>query len=133
MKTIYQQLKGRVLHLLEGYREDLTKHDRNWLEANPDTPFLHATRRLGTDLLELCPADQYPAKGELVPYLFGEADREHMARGIVSVAEGICGPCASHRLAYHYFDGKTLYKIGQSRFLTLAQDYVRHTLCAFRA
>lgn len=46
--SVYEQLHALVAHHIQSYKEDLTKHDRNAIEAHPERPFLHITRKLGT-------------------------------------------------------------------------------------
>jgi tRNA 2-selenouridine synthase SelU len=41
--NIYNQLEEKVQPLLQAFKTDLTKHDKETIELNPETPFLHYT------------------------------------------------------------------------------------------
>lgn len=120
--TTYEQLAAAVEPHLEAYHDDLRRHDREWLEANPGVPFLHYTRRTGTDLVELAPIDRLPKAGERVPYLFGTADREHIVNMVRSLARYFARE--NDRLCHH-FDGSKLRRIDGATALKLAEDYTR--------
>jgi hypothetical protein len=88
-RTVYEQLESHVLPQMEGYTEDLTKHDRQWIEDNPGVPFIHMTRSTGTIIIGLHSADSdyFPKYGETVRYLFGFVGRQHILRDGTSLVE----------------------------------------------
>ena len=99
------------LPLVEHYQADLLVHDKNIIQEHSGVPFLHWTRQSGTWIVFLYPStsDRFPPRGVEVPYLFGKANREHIATQIGEVAEGI--EKMSNTLLTHYFDGKRLKRI----------------------
>ena len=119
----YETLQQAVKHHIEAYMDDLTKHDRRWMEANPGVPFLHFTRSCGTHLLPLPGADTYPAKGQRVPYLFATADRNHMLSQVVSFCRH-CADCETTKAIY-YFDGKRLIHTSPDAAKETARQYQR--------
>jgi hypothetical protein len=123
--SAYTELKAACLPLLEAYHDDLVKHDRQFIEDNPGVPFLHQTRKSGTTMIPLWPAEAYPAKGEYVPFLFGTADREHILQGVTDMAEYVLSPVALKTLALHYYDGSILRSVTGKRFLELAWEHRR--------
>lgn len=100
-------LFGRSLSEVEHYRSDLLVDDQ-MIRENPGIPFIHITRSTGTDLQLLFPADSehFPPKGQTVPYLFGKANREHIADGIVSMIRYHAE--RNESISYRYFDGESL-------------------------
>ena len=121
--TTYETLESACKPLIAAYLDDLTKHDRQWIEANPDTPFLHFTGDTGTHLIQLIDPLEYPKKGERVPYLFYDADREHILDGVRQMVD--CMPRVNRNSAIHHFDGKTLRKITQAKAVDIAAKYTR--------
>jgi len=132
MKSIFQQLVDACLPSIEAYQTDLLTVDREMIEANPGVPFLHWTRSTGTWISFLYPADhpRYPPKGVEIKYLFGLADREHIARQVQELAQGIVKN--SNTLLTFHFDGHKLHRINDEAALKIARDYVRRTLEQFR-
>jgi len=122
MRT-YETLASKVSNHIEAYMNDLTKHDRAWIEANPGVPFLHFTRSCGTHLLPLPDATSYPAKGQRVPYLFASADRDHMLSEVVSFCRH-CTDCETTRAIYH-FDGRKLIHTSPDAAKETARQYQR--------
>jgi hypothetical protein len=123
--SVYQELESLCLPLITHWREDLTKHDREGIEQeHPGVPFLHWTRDTGTNISFLIPWDAYPKLGEVVPFLFGVADREHLLNEVVGFAEwhakGINDP---KRFTVHYFDGKKLKQITVQKAVQIAKEY----------
>lgn len=120
--TVYDELLESVSPIVEHYRTDLDI-DRQMIDDNPGMPFLHWTSESGTHLVMLHPADHedFPPKGEWVPYLFGTADRYHILNGVKSYAECLKD---THQLV-HYFDGKRLRKIDPAQAVKIASDYVK--------
>ena len=131
-KTVYEQLVDECLPLVEHYQADLLVHDKNIIQEHSGVPFLHWTRQSGTWIVFLYPStsDRFPPRGVEVPYLFGKANREHIATQIGEVAEGI--EKMSNTLLTHYFDGKRLKRITVKQATEIAKDYVRRTLDDFR-
>lgn len=125
-KTAYEQLVDACLPLIEAYRDDLLKHDKLWFEQNPGVPFLHWTRPCGTTICGLPAADSYPKGGERVKYLFGTADRWHLLKEVVEMAEHHTRPSNSpEQFTCHHFDGKKLRKITIETAVDVARQYVR--------
>jgi hypothetical protein len=124
--SCFEQLKELVSPKLIHYREDLD-HDQALLEKFPTTPFLHWTRRTGTTISLLFPADaeQFPAPGEKVPYLFGTATREELSRKPLEVAQCLKNQADATTC---YFDGQTLTVISTDKAISIAQQYA-DTLC----
>ena len=98
--------------------------------AGDETPFISAARETGTDLWPLFPADHsnFPARGERVPYLFGTADREHIARG---TASGVQHSVKSNRVL-HYWNGRTLRRIDGARATAIASAWLAGVLAAWK-
>lgn len=121
----YEELKQRCLPHIEAYHDDLLVHDRNHLAKWPGVPFLHWTRKCGTDLTMMYPHDSpaWPAEGEKVPYIFGTATREHVLGQNESMGK-------YHRdkrdgeLAHHY-NGKTVFPVTLQRAVDIIEDYAR--------
>ena len=125
--TTYQQLESRALPLMIGYREDLTRIDREEIERHPGIPFIHAVRATGT-VLALMPAadsDYWPAPGETVPYMFGCAGRDHILAQIRQTAEYVVNPNNGPYLLYTYYDGKRLHRMGPERLVDVVTRYTR--------
>jgi hypothetical protein len=117
----FHQLRAASLPLISAYHADLLKHDRRIIRRNPDCPFIHVTRDYGSYLSMLIPAEKYPPEGELVPYIFGTADRWHLLKelpGTIEFAE------KNHPQALvQYFDGKTLRPITYPQARAILEDY----------
>ena len=125
--SIYTDLESRALPLMEAYREDLTKHDRNQIERHPETPFLHFTRNHGTHLVHLHPANlesYFPARDVRVPYLFGTADRTHILDQMVKTVEW-CVACEGRRLILD-FNGRELAETSGPFAIQKIRDYARN-------
>lgn len=118
---IYEQVREKSLPLIKAYHDDLIKHDKIELEKNPGVPFLHFTGDTGTYAFFMIPAEDYPAKGEVVPYLFGNAGREHILRQFVETIEYM--KQVNRQDLILYFDGKKLIEINQEKAEDLAQKY----------
>lgn len=123
--TLYDQLHELVLPLLEAYHNDLLVHDRCALEACPGIPFLHWTRRTGTDLVFLPAVDDrsWPAPGEVVPFLFGTADRDHLLASKLISAEYHSDKHVPRSLLVLYFDGRRLRQIDEAQAVKIAREY----------
>lgn len=122
--TVYDELEAACLPLIEAYQDDLLKHDRASIEANPGKPFLHWTRSTGTEIAFLLEKDDLPARGVVVPYLFGTADRRHMARHSLAHAEFHAKESNSpERYTVHYYTGKTLRQITAVEAVKIAREH----------
>lgn len=119
---VYDELEAKCLPLIENYHTDLTKWDRQAIELHPCCPFLHWTRDTGTHIIMLTPEDSYPKRGERVRYLFGTADREHLLRQTLVVAE-YCD--RETHLACHYYDGVKLRSISSQDAVSIVKQYMR--------
>ena len=124
--TTYERLYALASPVLKSYRDDLEKHDREAIEENPSVPFLHWTRESGTYISFLPPADTYPAKDVYVPYVFGTAEREHLLREKVSMAEFCVNPCYSNAKLVLYFDGLHFQKITAEKAVEISKEYRKH-------
>ena len=80
-ETTWIKLLKEVDHLITAFRDDLHKHDRAALEADPESPFIHITRETGTVYVRMIPAEAYPGPGELVKYIFSHVGRDHILDG----------------------------------------------------
>jgi len=127
----YDHLFKRCGDFVEYYREDLTEHDRDWIDACPGVPFLHFTHFTGTDLIGLYPADHsfWPARGTAAPYLFGMCTREHILDQIEKVT-AYCADEKLHDLAL-YFDGKEFHEITDATAKLIAREYVQRVANAW--
>lgn len=87
--TVEDQLIELSKPLIKHYHDDLLVHDMTWIKANPGVKFLHFTRECGTDLVGLYPHDhlKWPMAGEIVPYLFGMANREQILQRVSEVVK----------------------------------------------
>ena len=130
----YAQLYALASPHLKDYRNDLEKWDREIIEKMPGCPYLHYTRESGTHIVMMPPADSdyYPKAGEYVKYLFGMAEREHILRGCVSMAEYFVNPCNSfHGLVLHY-DGQRFWEIDAGKALEIAREYRDQIITTWR-
>ena len=118
----YPELRRKVRKLIQAFHCDLDKYDRDILKAIDPTPYLHFTRELGTHLIVLRSASDYPKAGEQIPYLFGTADREHILRSGMSIFE--CIDRERNTLAVHHFDGAKLHEIDMDKAKRVLQDYM---------
>lgn len=121
---VHELLVRECEPIIKAYTDDLKKHDLDFLERWPDTPFLHYTRECGTHMFMMHPTEDLPAAGERVRYLFGEADRDHIARQVVDCAKALARPSDRdlHKLVHH-FDGKRLRKIDVDQAVKIAEEY----------
>ena len=126
---IYEELERLSLPHLEAYQHDLTRIDRESIEKNPDMPFLHFTRNHGTHIVYMPPADHecWPAPGEVVPYLFGEATRSHILDQ-KNVVVKWCMENSGLRLCVH-FDGRSLREVSPAEAVRICKEYVLRVGC----
>jgi len=124
-RSIYKQLRDECHPLIEHYHTDLTQCDRKTIQNNPGVPFLHWTRSMGTHLVMLYPAENYPPQGVFVQFLFGQADRMHMLDAVLSMAQS---HSAERTILAHYYDGKKLHVVTADRAVTIAREYRQSVL-----
>ena len=114
---------------MEAYETDLS-HDKDWIEENPTTPFMHYTRATGTHLIPLNPSDTYPPAGTKVKYLFGMADREKILQGKLEMQDWFENALREQpRLSLHY-DGRTLQPVTISRANNIKNAPMSFSTCA---
>lgn len=106
--------------LITAYATDLDI-DSRFLRENPGVPFLHFTRANGTHIIMLPAAESplFPPAGVLVDYLLGRADREHILKDSLSLADYEF----PFLRAVHHFDGTALRLIDQPRAITIAKEH----------
>jgi len=122
--NVYEIIKEKVLPQMEMFHNDLIVHDKREISENHGTPFIHLARKTGTWLVRLRRADEYPAKGERVPYIFGNSTREHiLVSSTVHVLEG--AKQAGMTELIQYYDGKKVREISFEKALEIAHEYVR--------
>lgn len=118
----YKEIEKIVLPLMTDYQTDLTKHDKAEIARNPNTPFLHYSGDTGTGLIMLVGPEEYPKKGEMVPYLFGQADRHHILKQCLEMAE-YYDKERYYAKRVLYFDGKVLKQIEHKKAVDIAKQY----------
>lgn len=123
--TLYEQVEEKVLPLITAYHNDLLVHDKTSIEGNPGVPFLHFTGDTGTHMVRLISAEEYPAKGARVKYLFGTAGRDHLLDEVVSAIRQM--PRVNRRDLVLYFNGIKLQEINQVKAEEIAEKY-RHKI-----
>ncbi len=105
-EAVIAAVKKRAKPLMTHYHSDL-EIDLQVIEKHPyRCPFVHITRKMGTHMFPHTPASMYPKKGEVVPYLFGKADRDHILKSssIESFKHHIE---TANYIQMNYFDGFT--------------------------
>lgn len=120
--NVYQELLARVGDIVVNYRDDLIKHDKEWIENNPGVSFIHATRENGTHLSPLFPSEKYPPAGASIPYLFGTATRENLVTDILVMVEHLHNHIGVK--AWHYYDGRKLRPLAYGSLLMVVRSYV---------
>lgn len=121
---VFNQLVERSLPYLESYQEDLLKHDKRELEMYPGRKFIHFTGSMGTYVIMLYELEDYPADGELVPYLFGTADRWHILKQLGVMVDCIINHSNRTELVL-YYDGQSLKKITLEKALDIVKSYTK--------
>ena len=124
---VYKDLEEICLPLIEAYHDDLIKHDLRDILDHPGVPFLHFTGNTGTHLERLDPAETYPAKGKLVPYIFGTADRRHILEQKIAVVDTMKRVNRMDMILY--YDTVIIRKISHEK----AQEIIRNYARAIRA
>lgn len=123
LPAAYRYLERRVAPLLEAYEDDLFDHDKKMICERPKTPFLHFTRASGTHLVHLEPSDQYPGPKEVVPFLFGTADRHQL---LDAVNSQVHHAARQHEaLLILHFDGNLVREIDCEDAIRICVEYVR--------
>lgn len=123
-QTIMDQIRDKVLPVMTAYASDL-EHDLVAIEENPNTPFLHWAGSTFTYIAMLPPAENYPAKGVMVPFLFGWADRQKLVGVPLEMANHFA---KRHQLdgyvqLVHHFDGRRLREISIKQAVEIARQY----------
>jgi hypothetical protein len=126
---LYNELLKRTEAHVQNFKCDFD-HDKRTLEKYPSQPFIHMARTHGTAMVVLHKADIFPAKNEVVPYLFSRANREEILKGLTDTVEYYMKQDASH---INYYDGKTLKKIDAADTALILKNYVRKTKEAWTA
>ena len=124
----HDQIHSQLIALCDGivtaYRDDLLVHDkRNIEQHDASVPFLHFSRGTGTYMVHLIAASEYPAKGKLVPFLFGTADRDHCLDSVTDMVEHCCNPMNGRHVC-HYWNGKQFKQITLALASIVATEYV---------
>ena len=128
--TLHAQLVEKALPIITSYQNDLLVHDKNHLEMYPGRPFLHFTGDTGTHIITLFFIEDYPAKHEEVPYLFGHADRDHILGELTSVVEAM-SRCNRMDLIL-YFDGNKLREVTYETAKAKVSEYTRKMKTTFK-
>jgi len=123
-KSVYMQLKEKASPFIKSYRDDLVKHDREFLRKNPGVPFLHFTGESGTHLYAMWPSEKLPGKGEVVKYLFGYSTREEIIESEFSVIPSMKTRYGRGDMAM-YFDGQKLQEISYDKATRIAEKYIK--------
>lgn len=129
LTALVAKLTSMVKPLMIAYQQDLDT-DIELIVYNRDIPFLHWTRKTGTDIAMLYPPDhvRFPAKGQRIEYLFGLCNREEFAHHPLDQAQ--YWTHAETELVLH-FDGKSLHRITPQRAVDLAIAYFHSTVKAW--
>ena len=125
-KSIADQVDDLTRPLLTHHFGD-SDIDRELIDGSPGTKFLHWSRLYGTRMTLLFETEDLPARGEHIPFLFGTADRHHIVKGVVSIAEHYTNPYTDRPLLVLHFDGRRLHEITAERAVDIAKSY-RHRL-----
>ena len=128
----YAILAAQVEPTLKHYKEDLTRIDKEIITQHPRTPFLHFAREMGTHLYLMIGANEYPAAGEYVPYLFGKSKREEILREILTMVIYHNSPNNAAG-TWRHFDGKTVKTITPAKAKEIAGEYVNSITAQWRA
>lgn len=124
-EELHAELVALCDKIITGYRDDLLVHDMNNIKQHSvATPFLHFTRATGTYMVHLIAASEYPAKGVLVPFLFGTANRERCLDSVGSMVVHCCEPRNGTHVC-HYYDGRKIRHIALLDAMKIANDYAR--------
>ena len=122
---IYNKIKRNSLPLLEAFEIDLLKHDYNDILKSEKCSFLHFTRNYGTHIVKLS-TENYPEKNEIVPYLFGKADRNHILKQKSTIVETLKTSCLI--VQYYNVDTDTVKLISMDEARSIVQSFTLETL-----
>ncbi len=139
-KSVYDQVYEIQSPHVENYRSDLEKIDKEFIEApeNNGIPFIHYSRKNGTHLYFLLPIERLPKKGEIVPYLFEQADRDHIMREVLTMAQYHASPAHREDIKQVIFFDGLHDGAGDARKITvdyavkIAQAYISKMKYAFK-
>jgi uncharacterized protein YkuJ len=131
-KEVYKIIEKNSLPLMEAYQTDLTKIDREAIEAMPKlygklVPFVHITRDWGSHIDEFWPLESYPAPGQYIPFLFGTINREELVDRAGANTQYFTERKGEKVLLVQYFDGETVKEISLERAMALFVQY-RHNI-----
>lgn len=109
--------------ILQNYLRDFYYHDRNHIESDPYRKFILCIRENGSHLTLMHNAEDYPCDGEIVPFVFGQADREHILTNTREALQYIM----SESKQFFYFDGENVHDVDPSdASRVLLQEYDQH-------
>lgn len=120
---VFETIKELSEPLIQDYHDDLLVHDKSSIKGNTENiPFIHFTGTLGTYIFFLEPSEKYPVKGEIVKYLFGHADREHILEQVFKSVKWCRN--SNRQSLILYYDGTRISKINQDIAESLTKEYV---------
>ena len=131
---LYTQLHALTTEHLKHYRDDLEKLDKKTLEEWPDIRFLHYTRENGTHLILMPEAEDpcWPAHGQVVPYLFGEASRAHILDQKMVMGKYMRDHSLVRQIVF--FNGRALEaELDHNKALYILQTYITRVGTAWNA
>lgn len=121
--NVHTELVKQASPFITMYRDDLIKHDKTEIESYPGRSFLHFTGDTGTVMITLYQKEDYPEKFEVVPYLFGHADRWHILKQKKDLIKHL--PTCNKMDLILYYNGKTLKAIQYQNAVDIIGDYNR--------
>jgi len=120
----YTELRDKVQGLIKNYRQDLTKHDRLFINKNPKIKMIHITRESGTHLIQLVKANKYPKNGERVKYLFGTANREEILKNNIDHINCVYRAFGENSVkAVNYFNGVKWVNVTRGKAQSILDTY----------
>ena len=121
---IFKKLVIKSLPLMTNYIKDLLTHDKEQLDKLDNSiPFIHFTRKMGTGLIILS-SDNWPARGETIPYIFGTADRNHLLREVKNTANHYKSNC----VLIQFYDGNKLHVMSHDEIMCLVDTFQHETI-----
>lgn len=126
-EMVFENLREKCLPLIENYRDDLLRHDRNTITGCPCIPFIHITRRLGTHMALMFPPDHesWPGEDESQRHLFGFATREEILDDRMALIRHT--EREKNSLRIFHFDGSRLREITLFEAGRTMEDYIKKT------
>lgn len=110
----------------KAYAENIVTHYQSDIDIDlgmmkGKDPAIIFLRNYGTHAILLEPIENYPAKGERVPYLFGTADRGHLLRS----KREILAHCIKEKHTDHivYFNGSMLEIVSLNKAIEILSAY----------